>query len=539
MKLYIKTILFLLLTSSLYGLQIDTSYDQNITNKQYENNTKVYGQTLFNGSFKDIKQFHYNPEYILNVGDELSIKVWGAIELEISTKIDMQGNIFLPKVGIIKVLGLKNKSITAHLQKEVSKVYKDDVYIYADLKLYQHIAVYVTGSVNKPGLYEGLSSDSILQFIDKARGIDTKLGSFRHIEILRQNSVISYIDLYDFLSEGKIQRVQFKQGDTINVKLYKHKVFVSGNLHDDMQVELKKNTTKVNELLKYIKIKEDTTHFKITNYDNGKKRDAIFNIDQKDIDISSGDTVEFISNKTIGNITVNITGEHNDNQTMVVSKDSTIEDIVNKLNFSKHSKKDDIQLFRKSIAVQQKELLEAKLKDLEHKVMTTGASTKDEAAIRAQEAPMILEFIQRAKKIEPKGQVVINKDTNLSSVTLEDGDILYVPKSSSTVLLQGEVNFPGAQTWVDDMDLEDFISNAGGLTQNANEEFILVIKQNGMVYNYRTNSYLFGNFRSPIKPGDSILVLGKVDSKSLMVTKDITQILYQIAVGASVIMNGF
>ncbi|MEA3314287.1 MAG: polysaccharide biosynthesis/export family protein, partial [Campylobacterota bacterium] len=187
MNIYFKLFFYsILLNISLMGVEINNSYEQNSSNSyQYDN--KVYGYNLFNGNFKDIKQFHYNPNYILNVGDEISIKVWGAVELELVVKVDMQGNIFLPKVGVVKVLGVKNKELTKTLQNEVSKVYKNDVYIYADIKIYQHISVFVTGEVNKPGLYEGLSSDSILQFIDKAIGIDNSIGSFRYIDIIRDN----------------------------------------------------------------------------------------------------------------------------------------------------------------------------------------------------------------------------------------------------------------------------------------------------------------------------------------------------------------
>ena len=69
---------------------------------------RTFGENLFNGEFSKTSQHMYNPEYILNIGDVINLKLWGAIDLEIKLTIDEQGNIFVPKVGTIKLLGVKN-----------------------------------------------------------------------------------------------------------------------------------------------------------------------------------------------------------------------------------------------------------------------------------------------------------------------------------------------------------------------------------------------------------------------------------------------
>jgi protein involved in polysaccharide export with SLBB domain len=88
---------------------------------------------------------------------------------------------------------------------------------------------------------------------------------------------------------------------------------------------------------------------------------------------------------------------------------------------------------------------------------------------------------------------------------------------------------PGAQTYVPEMSFDDYIASCGGYTFRADEENVLIIRKNGKVVSYKSVD--------DVKPGDSILVLGKVDSKFLQVVKDITQIIYQIAVGAAVVIN--
>jgi len=89
-----------------------------------------------------------------------------------------------------------------------------------------------------------------------------------------------------------------------------------------------------------------------------------------------------------------------------------------------------------------------KPQDLEARVLTTGSSTVEEAKIRSEESRMVLDFINRALKVEPKGQVIINRETPLSEVILEDGDEIYIPKKSRVVVVEGEVSLPNAQTYV-------------------------------------------------------------------------------------------
>ena len=150
---------------NLLAVNIDVSSTLKDTNDSLAvQDTKVIGYRLFNGSFSQNKQYRYNPNYLINIGDKVNIKLWGAFDFNASVPVDSQGNIFLPKVGTIHLEGVRNDKLSQLLQKKIKKVFKRNVYVYADLGNYQPVSVFVTGAVNKPGLYEGLSSDSIIQF---------------------------------------------------------------------------------------------------------------------------------------------------------------------------------------------------------------------------------------------------------------------------------------------------------------------------------------------------------------------------------------
>ncbi len=143
-----------------------------------------------------------------------------------------------------------------------------------------------------------------------------------------------------------------------------------------------------------------------------------------------------------------------------------------------------------------------------------------------------MKFIQEAKKAQPKGQVVLGFRDNLEKISLEDGDVIEIPQKSNIVVVQGQVGIPGAQTYKEGYSVDDYVKSSGGYSDRANKDGVLVIRANGKVLKHKE-----GKDDVEIMPGDSILVLGKVDTKNIIVAKDITQIIYQIAVATAAIMG--
>ena len=222
----------------------------------------------------------------------------------------------------------------------------------------------------------------------------------------------------------------------------------------------------------------------------------------------------------------------------MVKKGENLKDLLSKITLTPLSDIRAVQLYRKSIAIKQAKLIKANLKDLEARVMTTGSSTLEEAKIRKEESALILDFIRRASKVKPKGQVIINSSTDLSTVILEDGDRVFIPKKSQVVIVEGEVSLPNAQTFVSGYTVEDYIESCGGFSPRADKQRVLIVKKSGRVITYNATSWWSAK-SVDIKAGDSILILGKVDSKDIQITSSITQILYQIAVSTAVVLKAF
>ncbi|MFV0482057.1 MAG: polysaccharide biosynthesis/export family protein [Campylobacteraceae bacterium] len=512
--------------------------DTNLTNKTYITKTEIFGHHLFSGNFANVRQHIYNPNYLLSIGDTVNLKMWGAFEYEAQLVIDSQGNIFIPKVGVVKLLGVKNSDLVSEITKSVKKVFKENVYVYADMNIYQNVSVFVTGNVNNPGLYEGLSSDSLLQYIDKANGINKQYGSFRKISILRENQIYKKVDLYEFLIEGKMEMFPFKSGDVILVDSVGSYVSAIGDVQRPYRFEAKNQSLKLLELAKLSGIKPTTTNAIVRSYspDNRMSIKSYSLSEFGDIALKDGDEVEFLPDHLADEIRVNIEGEHDGLQTIILKKGATLQDLKDIMIFNNQSNIDAIQIYRKSVAKIQKNLIMSQLKELETIALTTPSVSPEEASMRAQETKSILEFIERAKQVEPKGQITINEKTLASSIILEEGDVVNVPSKTNIVIVQGEVSLPGAFTYLKEQNINDYLNLAGGLSQRANKDRILVIKASGKALTY--DASFFSSSKKPtIDAGDSVLVLPKAEGRTLQVTSVLAQIIYHVAVATKVILD--
>ncbi|EAI6442760.1 polysaccharide export protein [Campylobacter coli] len=516
------------------GNSSTTSFVQGLENnisKSAPTQIPVFGAELFNGNFKNYTQRVYNPDYKIAVGDQISLKIWGAVEFEQILVVDSQGNIFIPKVGAVNLLGVKNSALVSVIKAQVNKIYKNNVFVYADMNAYQNVSVFVTGSVNAPGLYQGLSSDSVIQYLDKAGGINLEYGSFRDIQILRNNAVIKKIDLYDFLLKGQMDLFPFRSGDVVLVGNVQSYVFVNGDVQRPFRFELANDIKTLFDLARVAGAKPIVTNAILRSYGNDHKLEvsAYNKMQFSKVLLKTGDEVQFNPEYISQNISITVNGEHSGLKTLVVRKGTTLKDVSRLIVANGQSDMNALQVFRKSVAKTQKDLINAQLKELETLALTSPSVTSQGAAIKAEQAKLILEFIQRAKELEPKGQIVIDKPKSYGEVILEEGDTINVPSKNNLIIVQGEVTLPGAFVYNKGENLKYYINLAGGYGERADTSKVLVIRNNGKAQKYSGSVDMM--------PGDSVLVLPKVESENLQIFSMLTQILYQIAVATNVVLN--
>lgn len=492
--------------------------------------SRIFGAQLFTGTSADSgATVGFNPGYILNPGDSIQVRLWGAFTFDGSLQVDPKGNIFLPNVGPVKVAGVSNSQLNALITHKVKQVYQANVSVYASLLQAQPVKVYVTGFVRSPGLYGGVTSDSLLNYLIKAGGIDPERGSYVDIVVKRDNRVRSSVNLYDFLLKGKLGLSQFADGDTIVVGPRQHTFSVRGDVFNSYDFEFAKSTIDVSEALSWARAKPGATNITIVRQQGLAKRSEYYPISSAPGRIlQDGDALIVSTDRYASTIQVRIEGAHSGEHAMVLPYGSSMRAVLAKVRPNSMSQMNAIQLYRPSVAARQKEMMNLALQKLEEASLSVQSSTKEEASLRYQEAQLISRFVAKARNVVPKGEVIIN-EKNLDGILLEDGDVISIPQKTSLVLVHGEVLFPNAVSWEKGLRPKDYIARCGGLTQKASNARIIVIRQNGAAENANDVDYL--------NPGDELMVLPKYESKNIEVTRGISTILYQLAVAAKVVLT--
>ncbi len=522
-----------------------TSAVATLPEHQTNQHSDVFGANLFTGNFARQGSTQFNPDYAVSAGDRIQVRLWGAFEFEQLLTVDPKGNIFIPNTGPVFVQGVRNQELQRVLEGAVAKAFRQNVSSYASLAAAQPVRIFVGGNVARPGLYAGTSMDSLLHYLDQAGGIDPDRGSFLQIEVKRGSQLRTSVNLYDFLLKGHMPQVQLADGDVIFVAPRQNTVTVMGLAENAKRFEFSGQKRSVADILKLSKPKASATHVRVVrNTGTVKNVEYLELADTARVSLQSlqnGDELELTADKKPGSITVRVEGEHLSAQEYVLPYGTRMGALLQQIQYSDRSDQDNLQLIRQSVKVRQKQMLQTSLKSLETAALTARSGTSDEASLRKEEAELILKWVDRAKSIEPSGQVVIAQTDARTQLLLENGDILRVPTKDGLVLVSGEVLFPNAVAFDNSLGLEDYIQRAGGYTQNANAARLVVARRDGSFVQANNEKGFFGwgnNSASvSVRAGDEILVLPKIDVKSRQIWKDLTQIIYQVAVSAKVVLG--
>ncbi|MFK7857131.1 MAG: polysaccharide biosynthesis/export family protein [Granulosicoccus sp.] len=486
-----------------------------------------YGNNLFTGGFSNDREDGLNPEYVLQPGDRVSVRIWGATDFNESLVVDPKGNIFLPSVGPIALAGVRNRDLNARVTQAVSTVFTDNVRVYTSLDSSQPVAVFVTGDVATPGRFSGIPSNSVLYFLDRAGGIDALRGSYRDIRILRGGKVLERVDLYEFLRNGVLASTQFRDGDTILVGPRGSSVSVSGDTINPAQFELLEPTATGAEIMSLAKLLPGVSYAGLSGIRNNRPYSAYVPIAEfSSLIVTDGDSVTFRADQHDQVIVVDVEGAHSGPSRFAVPRDTRLQELLDYIEVVPAlTNVKAISLRRKSVALRQKAALQESLQRLEARYLTASSQTDQESAIRAQEAQLIGQFVRNARQVEPSGRMVVARDGDIANILLQSGDTITIPSRSDSILLSGEVVVSQAILFEPGMSAREYIDRSGGFSQQALTDKIIIVHANGEV----------SSGKNPrVRAGDEIIVLPKVPVKNLQIASTIVDILYKIAIAASV-----
>ncbi len=500
---------------------------------------RVFGQNLFDG-FKQAEFKGFNPEYKIAIGDSVSLQMWGAYEVAVELTVDAQGNVFIPQVGPVQLQGVANKDLNAVVEKKVRSVYQNNVNMYASLNATQPVKLFVTGFVKSPGLYGGFSSDSVLAFLAKSGGIRPESGSYLNVELKRNGKTRATFNLYEFLLKGAIEQVQLHDGDTLVVNSRQGIAGFEGLVENPVQVEFNGGEIELDEALQMVGLLPDATHARIhRNQLKTRNVEYIPLSEANGVMLQSGDKVSIVSDKMPGTISISVEGEHNGQAVYILPYGSTIKDLMAQLQLNERSNAAAMQLFREEVAKRQKGMLEVQLQQLEQAALSARSKSVGEAQLRKSDAEAILQFVNRARQVQPRGQVLLGQNDTRMDVMLKDQDRIVIPNNTVLVQVHGEVMFPNAMVFNKANSIDDYVASSGGYSQKADQSRVLVLHTDGTISRINYDGGWLGNGLEAydVKPGDEILVMPQIDTKTMQYTSDIMEVVYQVAMSAAVVLS--
>lgn len=206
------------------------------------------------------------------------------------------------------------------------------------------------------------------------------------------------------------------------------------------------------------------------------------------------------------------------------------------------------QAYSKGAVFTRKELklLEAqRLEELKNRLQGDIAASNiaQQEAVERVDIKDTEKLLESLEDVRPLGRMVINlpeilEDPDAPDILIADGDTLAVPAFKQSVTVVGEVQYPTSHLYKKKYTVDEYIDRSGGLNKKADDDRIYVVKADGSVFLPKTSGW-FRRKSLDIEPGDTVVVPLDADRiKSLALWTNVSQIFYQIALGAAAV-NSF
>ena len=476
--------------------------------------------TMMQSSFMPINEPNLDSSYVLDFGDTLELQLIGQKNSIDNLSIKRDGSINIAEIGKIFVSGLSLDDANKLIKAKVSTAYIG-VEAFITLVNIRDIQVLITGNAYNPGIYTLNGNSNILHAISMAGGINEN-GSYRKIDLIRNNEVIKSVDLYDIFIYGKLGFVErLRTGDSILVKPAIKMVSLSGAVKRPALYELK-DSDSFQDLIQFGNGFTDSANLDTLRIERPFKDDTSF-IDILDLDqLSSMDvrSSDRLNVRAFERRTVTISGAINTPGVYTISKDETLSSLINKAQGYKDNAYPfgGVLINEKALALN--EIAAEKL----YKSFIQRLITKGDSLFASESLPFILDEL---KKTEISGRVMAEFDLDVIEAnkdldtTLDNNDQIIIPIKSEQVYIFGEVNQPGAIRYKPSQSVTDYIADGGGAIESSDLNNIFVIHPNGEVNRMSNGSRLSllnnRNNEILIYPGSVIYIPREVKSNASMI----------------------
>ena len=430
--------------------------------------SKVFGRDIFNNkslTFEPNMNIATPQNYRLGPGDAVIIDIYGASQKTIQDTVSPDGTVTIEGYGPVSISGLTVSQANARLRGTVGSRYSSSK-IRLTVGQTKTIMVNVMGEVKAPGTYTLSAFATVFHALYMAGGIND-LGTLRNIKVYRNNRLVTVVDIYDYILNGKLTgNVRLADNDVIVVGPYDCLVNITGKVKRPMFYEMKKNES-INSLLKYAGSFTGDAYKKSVRVNRKTGREySVYNVEEFDFAsfrIADGDsvTVEPILNRYAN--TVEVRGA----------------------------------VFRPGM-YNLGEQVNSVRSLIEHAEGLTEDAFKARAVMHRMKTDRSLEVVSVDVEGIMSGKV--------ADIPLKENDVLFIPTrqdkmNERTITIRGEVLFPGTYKYADNETIEDFVLQAGGLTDKASVVNVYVSRRVSDAKALRPDSLIAQTYTLSLKDG--------------------------------------
>ncbi len=496
------------------------------------------------------------PDYVVGLGDEVQLTLWGSLDADLRLTVDRSGRIVIPRVGPVVVAGVRSADLNALLTQRVGQVFKN-FQLSATLGRLRSIRYYVTGFVARPGAYSVSSLSTVMTGLVQSGG-PSAAGSFRQIELRRNGQVVGRFDLYDLLVRGdKKGDLPLQADDVLYVAPIGPQVALIGSMNRPAVIELKGGES-VNDAIGYaggLSTVADTSRIAIERLSERNDRRVVQLALPQDSGLLVGNGDVLRAFNSVSSVLpqakqykrIRVEGEVARPGDYVLPPSSTLSEAVQAAGgLTRDAYLFGADLSRESVRKVQDVQYDRALRDLEtdftRATTTQKVSNADDAAAAVQKQVGTTRLIERLRAVRPTGRVVLDltdASREMPTLLVEDGDRLYIPARPNTVGVFGSVFNGGSYLLKPGSSIEDIVRLAGGPTRGADVGSIFVLRANGSVVSARQSSSGWLGSSTGISAitalsGDTVFVPEEINKTTfIQEAKDWTQILYQFGIGAA------
>ena len=395
---------------------------------------KVFGRDIFSQkdlTFEPSMNVATPQNYVLGPGDAVYIDIYGASAKQIETSVSPDGYVNIEGFGPVFVSGMTVAQANARLRSTLGSRYQSSR-IKLTVGQTRTITVNVMGEVKSPKTYTLPAFATVFHALYMANGI-SDIGTLRNIKVYRNNKLVSTVDVYDYILNGKqTGNIRLADNDFIVVEPYDCLVNITGKVKRPMFYEMRKDES-IGTLLKYTGgFTGDAYTKSVRVFRKTGRQYSVFNVGEFDMDtfhVTDGDSV------TVDSI--------------LDRYENTVELKGAVFRAGKYQLGGNITTVRSLLDAAEGVTEEAFL---------------NRAVMHRMKSDRTLEVLS----VDVKGIL----DGTAADIPLRENDILFIPskqesQTERTITIHGEVMHPGIYQYADNETIEDFILQAGGLKENA------------------------------------------------------------------------